>query len=165
MVRLGIVTGRTIGKNRDGQNDRLLLQVRMTNADDIQTVEYVALPGQDENPINGAKVYILEVGPAYKIAIGAEDGVTPAADIGEKWLYSLDSGGTLQALIKILNSGMIEINGNSDFAIRFDALNTALQGFVTSVNAALAGKLDGAGSPGTLTLDISTAKVNEVKLP
>lgn len=161
MVRTGIVKGREVGINRDGTTQRLLLQVQMSNPDDMQTVEYVPLPGQDENPINDSKVYILEVGPGYKIAIGADDGVTPTAAAGEKYLYSVDSAGAIQAILKLLSSGIIEVNGNADFAVRFDALDTALQNMLTALNADIVV----AGGAGSTTLDLSGAKVDEVKLP
>ena len=160
MVRTGTITGRTITTNRDGQNDRVMLQVQMTNPDDIQTVEYVGLPGQDENPINGSRVYIIEVGDSYKIGIAVDDGIAPGMDTGEKRLYSLSDAGAIQAFIKLLKTGIIEVNGNADFAVRFNALNTALQSMLTALNADIVS----AGGSGGTTLDISGAKVDEVKL-
>ena len=165
MVRTGTVTGREIRKNRDGDKPRLMLQVRLSAPDDIQTIEYVPQPGQDENPIDGTKVFIIQVSESYKIAVGADDGVEPAAATGEKWLHSLNDDGDVQARLKLLKSGIIEVNGNADNAIRFAALDTAFQTLVTAVNAALAGKLDGSGTPGALSLDLSGAKVDEVTLP
>jgi len=161
MTRTGKITGRTITTNRDGTNPRVMLQVQMTNPDDIQTVEYVSLPGQDENPIDGSRVFILEVGESYKIAIAVDDGVTPGMDTGEKRLYSVNDDAVIQAFINILKTGIIEINGDADFAVRFDALNTALQNMLTALNADIAS----AGGTGNTTLDISGAKVDEVKLP
>jgi hypothetical protein len=160
IVRTGTVTGREVGKNRDGDHDRLLLQVQISNADDIQTVEYVSLPGQDENPIDGTRVFIIDAGASYKIAIAADDGIAPAMSEGEKRLYSLDSSGTIQAFINMLKTGIIEINGNGDFAVRWTALNTGLQNMLTALNADIVV----AGGAGTTTLDISGAKVDEVKL-
>ena len=163
----GTVTGRTVTKNRDGTTQRLMLQVAISSPDDIQTVEYVPLPGTDANPINGSKVFIMAVANSYLIAFGADDGIAPSSDTGENFLYSVDDSGptaTVAALIKLLKSGIIEINGDNDFAIRFNALDTALQTFVTSLNALFATKADASGAAGALTLDISGAKVDEVKL-
>ena len=165
MTRTGKITGRTITTNRDGTNQRVMLQVQMTNPDDIQTVEYVSLPGQDENPIDGSRVFILEVGESYKIAIAVDDGVTPAMETGEKRLYSVSDAGDIQAELKILKTGIIEINGDADFAVRFTALETQMQLLVTAINAAFATKLNGSGAAGGIVLDLSTAKVDEVKLP
>jgi hypothetical protein len=105
------------------------------------------------------------VGNSYKIAVAANDGQAPDTNPGEQRLYSLDADGTLQAFIKLLASGVIHINGDADFAVRFDALDQALQLFVNQVNAALGGKLDGGGTPGATALDISGAKVDNVKVP
>lgn len=165
MTRIGKITGRTITTNRDGTNQRVMLQVQMTNPDDIQTVEYVSLPGQDENPIDGSRVFILEVGDSYKIAFAVDDGVTPAMATGEKRLYSQSDAGAIQAFINILKSGIIEVNGDADFAVRFTALEAQMQIMVTAINATFATKLNGSGTAGAVVLDLSTAKVDEVKLP
>lgn len=63
------------------------------------------------------------------------------------------------------NGTVLEINGNSDFAVGYTALNTALQTFITDLNAKLVTALSAAGSswPGT-SLDISGSKVDSVKL-
>jgi phage gp45-like len=164
IVRSGIITGREITKNKDGENDRVMLQVQVSNKDDIQTIEYVSLPGQDENPVDGSRIIIFEISPSYRVAIAVDEGVTPEMDEGEKRIYAL-SGSSVVSMIKLLKTGIIEINGNGDFAVRWTALNTALQTFVTSLNAALATKEDGAGSPGALTLDLSSAKIEEIKVP
>jgi len=59
----------------------------------------------------------------------------------------------------------LEINGNTDYAVSWTDLNTALQLLVTTINAKFLTKTDGVGSPGGLSLDISSAKVEGVKLP
>ena len=179
MIRTGIVTGREFKKNRDSGNDRLLLQVQVTDADDIHTVEYMSPPGEDSNPPNGAKVLIIDVGRAYKIAIAADDNVSPSMAEGEKKLYSI-SDGAIAAFINFLASGIIEINGNSDFAVRFNEMQSAFDEFKDDFNQLVTDytghKHDGvqsgsestavADTPGTeTTADISAAKVEEVKLP
>lgn len=164
MIQTGTVTGREVTTNRDGQNPRLMLQVQMSSPEDVRTVEYVPIPGQDENPVNGSRVFIAAVANSYLVAFGSDDGITPSTDTGEKFLYSLDDSGpaaVVAALIKLLKSGIIEINGNADFAVRFDALNSALQTMLASLNA----DIIAAGGTGNTTLDLSGAKVDEVKLP
>lgn len=161
MVKQGTVTGREVTTNKDGDTPRLMLQVRFSSDADIQTVEYVPLPGQDESPINGSRVYVIGIDESYKIAIAVNDGVEPTSATGEKYLYSVDDTGVVQAILKLYKSGIIEINGNADFAVRFDALDTALQTMLTALNA----DIIIAGGAGSSTLDISAAKVNEVKLP
>lgn len=159
-IRIGTVTGREVKKNRDGSNDRLMLQVEITDSDDIQTVELRNTSGEDNNPVNGLQVLILDVGSAFKLAIATDDGITPSMLPGEKKIYSIDAG-TISAFINFFLGGIIEINGNADFAVRFNALNTALQTMLTSLNADIVS----AGGSGNTTLDLSAAKVNDVKLP
>ena len=176
MIRTGIVTGREFKKNRDSGNDRLLLQVQITDADDVHTVEYMSPPGEDSNPPDGAKVLIIDVGRAYKIAIAADDNVSPSMAAGEKKLYSI-SDGAIAAFINFLESGIIEINGNNDFAVRynelksaFDEMKTDLNNFITVFNThtqVVSGSVAAApaGQATASTADISGAKVEEVKLP
>lgn len=178
MIRTGIVTGREFRKNRDGENNRLLLQVQITDADDVHTVEYMSPPGEDSNPPDGAKVLIIDVGRAYKVAIAADDNVQPSMGEGEKKLYSI-SDGAIAAFINFLASGIIEINGNGDFAVRyneletgFNQLKTDFNSFVTSVYnihshpTAPTGPISPPSASGSSSAaDISAAKVDEVKLP
>jgi hypothetical protein len=130
----------------------------------MQTVQYFNPAGEDAGPPIGSQVIILDVGPAFKVAIAVQDNIAPSSDPGEKTIYS-QQGDAVKAFINLLTSGIINLNGDADFAVRFNALETALQQLVTDINTALGGKLDGSGTPGTITLDVSGAKVDEVKLP
>ena len=176
MTRLGTIRGREITKNKDGTTPRVMLQVEMTSPDDIQTVELVTPPGMDVNPIDGSLVYIQTVGESYLIGFAFNDGVHPNMETGEKSIYAIDDTGTIQCFIDLLktgevdilgiaasiillSSGIIEINGNADFAVRYNALETKLQDMLTALNADIAS----AGGTGNTTLDISGAKVAEVK--
>ena len=96
-IRLGTVTGRRTDKNRDGGGDRLLLQVEMSNADDVQTVEMINAPGEDSNPPNGSQVLIVDLGPAFKAAIAADDGVDPSMSEAKR-SYTLLAPGRLRRL-------------------------------------------------------------------
>ena len=160
----GIVTGYEIGKNKTGTKDVVLLQVRITDKTDIQTVELMNNPGDDSVPALDSRVAILEVGPAWKIGIAVSDNITPIMQDGEKRIYSQDSG-VVKAFVAMLKSGIIEINGNTDFAVRFNALNTALQAFLTDLNTKLGIAFTAVGGtwPGT-SVDISGAKIDEVKV-
>ena len=162
---IGTVKGFQIGKNRDGINDVLLLQVEISDPDDIQTVEYMSSAGDDTIPPEGSRVTILSVGgSAWKIAIASNDNIAPSMSEGERKIYS-SSGGAIKAFVNFLSSGNLELNGNGNSSVTFTALNTALQLLVTSINATFATKLDGGGTPGALTLDISASEENTVRLP
>jgi len=160
----GIITGYEIGKNKTGTKDVVLLQVRITDKDDIQTIELRNNPGVDSIPALGSRVVILQITPSWKIAVATSDNITSDSSDGEMRLYSQDAD-VIMAFMKLLKSGIIEINGNGDFAVRFNALDTALQAFITDLNTKLTTAFTGVGGawPGT-SLDISGAKVDEVKI-
>lgn len=160
----GIITGYEIGKNQNGSKDVVLLQVRITDKDDIQTAELMNNPGDDSIPAVGSRVMILQAGSSWKIAIAASDDITPGVDAGEKKIYSQEND-TIKAFIFLLKSGIIHINGDNDFAVRFTALDTALQAFLTDLNAKLTTGFAAVPYtwPGT-SVDISGAKVDEVKI-
>lgn len=171
VIRLGKVTGRQIATNRDGSGDRLLLQVEMSNADDVQTVEMLNAPGENSNPPDDSQVLIVDLGRAFKVALAADDGITPDMAEGEKKLYSISSG-AIAAFIKLLASGVLELNGNADFAVRYNALETAFNQLKADYDAHTHLYTPGAGTPTQTaavavgsTADITGAKVDEVKLP
>lgn len=166
----GTVTGREIKKNRDGDKNVLLLQCSMQENDDVQSIEWNGQPGEMSNPINGSEIIIDDVGESYKIGIACDDGIEPTTDVGEKKYYSLDSGGAISAFINLLNTGIIELNGNGGNAVKYAELNTGLQNLVTQMQAELVkiaagiASAGGAYTPGTLSVDISASEAAEVKL-
>lgn len=72
---------------------------------------------------------------------------------------------TLRTSGKVIvdQASAVEFMGNSRTLVTWSQLNTALQTFKTSIETALGTKLDGAGSPGSLTLDISSAEADKLK--
>ena len=109
---VGTVKSSTVGLNRDGTIPVRLLQVEITDADDIQTIELFTQAGEDYNPPVGSSVFIVKSGESWKIAIACDDGITPSSDEGERILYS-SSGGVIQGQIYIKNDGTIEISNSN----------------------------------------------------
>lgn len=165
---IGTVRGFEIGPNRDGTNDVLLLQVEMSDPDDIQTVEYFSGAGDDTIPPAGSLVTIFSVGRAWKIAIASNDNIAPSMSEGERKIYSSD-GGVIKAFINWLSSGILELNGNSDFAVRFNALETGFNALRSDHNTFLTHVHGASGTPPVppavpSTASIAAAKVDEVKI-
>lgn len=174
----GIVKGYEIKKNRDGSQNVLMLQVEISGSNDPQSVEYMSHAGDDHIPPVDSIVTILEAGRAWKIAIASNDGVDFDSSLseGERKLYA--PGG---ASIIFKDDGTIEINGNADNAVSFADLQTALNNFKTSIDAGIAGSITGhthlttgpppaptgpgVGAAPPVTIDITAAKVSDVKLP
>lgn len=183
-MKIGIVTGREIKKNRDGDKNVLMLQCTMEEKEDVQSVELITQAGDDTNPPNGSAVMILEAGESYKIGIAVDDGIVPEVDEGDKKLYSIDAG-VIKAFIKFLKNGDLELNGNADNAVRYSKLEEAfnqLKGdfdaFVDKYNPHIhvtTATIGASATPGVIsattsqgvktTADISDAKIDEVLMP
>lgn len=119
-------------------------------------------PADGENliitPVNNSGSFIVSIG-------GINQNISPDTARGERRIYSVSSDGAeIKAIAKFKNDGTIELNEATSFAVKYDELVTALNTFKTAINSELALKLDGAGSAGTVTIDISSAKSDKVKL-
>jgi phage gp45-like len=189
MALIGEIKGRDIGPNRDGDHDVLLLDVELTEPDDVQTVEWMAHTGDDINPPDGSKVVVVSLGDAWQVAISADDLIAPTVEPGERELYS-SQGGTRKATVRLhrdgkvdiqadgkarltlLPDGTIELNGNQDYLVRFSALEKAFNELQKKHNDFMSAYVPGtpilAGVPESGTsykslADISSAKVEDLK--
>jgi hypothetical protein len=83
---------------------------------------------------------------------------------GETTIFSTDAAGaTVKARIDLKADGNIYLNGTSKYLVTWGALDLALSGLITALNAKFATKLDGGGAVGGLTLDISGAKATTLR--
>lgn len=90
-TRVGIVTGRHTEVNRESGGPAVrLLQVQITDHEDVQTVQLVGQAGEEVNPPNGSLVLLLPAGQGFKLAAGTDDGVVPIMAVGGKRLYAVD---------------------------------------------------------------------------
>lgn len=160
MVTVGIVKKTRIDKNRKGGESVRLVEVQISDPEDVQTVELFTRAGDDYNPPVGSQILVVFPSTQWAIAIGFQDGVDPEALEGEKFLYSVSEIGAVAAIIKLLKTGVIELNGNTVGVAR---LNDTIQanvttdpaflgpaGWVTAVHAAL-------GLPGSAPVIINGA--------
>lgn len=187
MADIGSIVGSELDENFDGDGKVRMLQVEFTE-DDVQSVELTSICGVDYNPPDDAIGFCLDIFNSGRICISSSDEIEPSVNKGEIEIYSSDSGskksriylmkdGTIQII-----SDLIEINGNTDYAVRFNELKTQFDELVQKFNA-LVNLFNTHGhiyTPGPLppaysaipvlqatasTADISGAKVEEVKLP
>lgn len=136
MIRTGKVVNSEIASNKDGDTSVRMLSVQMTDGDDVQSVEYYDDGGSDYRPPDGAEVVVIDVSPSHRVAIAVDDLLTPAVSKGEKEIYSTDTAGTAKAATVLLkNDGTIEILDNTDFAVRYGALETKLAELESNLNA------------------------------
>ena len=162
---VGIVTGRRIGKNRDGDKNVLILQVELITGEDTRSIEIFS--SADFNPANGTRVYICDVSDSYQVAVATSDGLTPEVEPGEVEIYSTDNPVTTkQARIYLNKDGEIILNQGTKSAVSYGELLTGLQNELSTINQnfqTIASSL-GITLP-TVTLNISSAEVKKVKLP
>lgn len=128
--------------------------------------ELYQLPGVFARPVKDARGIMLNVGPGrrYTVVIATHDyrvNINIAA--GETAIYSTDSAGTVKARIDLDAAGVIKLNGATKRLVTYAELNTALGLMVTAINAAFATKVNGGGTAGTVTLDISAAETQTVR--
>lgn len=166
MLLVGKIKGYEIGKNRDGVTNVRLLQVEISDPSDIQTVELFNDDGVDSLPPLNSFVVIQKAGNAWKLATAVNDNIAPDSTLlhGEKKIYSSDAG-IIKGFITFLKTGILRINGKNDYAVRYNELDTAMQSLISKINLALAAKLDGVGSSGTVVQDFTDAKVTTVLMP
>jgi hypothetical protein len=120
----------------------------------------LASPGDDVRtimiPVGRGRYSVCIAGHNYALNISVSKGGTV--------LYSTTPDGkTLKAKIYLKPDGSIELNGSSKTFVTHAELNTALQTFITALNLNFGTKLDGAGAPGVLSVDISSAATSTLK--
>lgn len=123
---IGIVTGSQLNKNKDGDSLVLLLQVQLTDPDDIQSIEFMRGSNIETKPPKDSAIYIVEAGKAYKIAVAVDDGVLPDPTLleGEIEHYSSVSGNRIgKHRIKV--DGSHVFNDGVDFAIKYTEMEKA----------------------------------------
>lgn len=115
MTQIGTVTGQEIKKNRDGSIAVRLLQVQISNESDVHTVQYMNPAGEDSAPINGDKVEIHSIGPAFKFALAVEDQNNAASmPSGEKNLYARDDNGAIKIALRLRKDGKISVTNDAN---------------------------------------------------
>lgn len=125
--------------------------------------------GMDSSPIkNMTAIYSNTSNDAESVVIGYIN-TNQIAQQGETRLFSLDSNGSLKSYVHLKNDGTIEMNGDSDFLIKFNELQTILNTLATNINAehtAIAsaiGLLGGSYVPTPITINITSAKNERIK--
>lgn len=89
---------------------------------------------------------------------------------GEKRVYSVNPNtGDLSFSIHLRTDGTCEVGGNTDNAVRYSPLNTAINGLDSAINielgkiSAAIASLGGSYVVTPITTDISSSKINEIK--
>lgn len=182
---IGRVTGSEIKKNRDGDKKVVLLQVEITDPDDIQTVQSMGAAGVNSNPVNDSIVFIAQAGNAFKIAVAVDDGIEPTAKRGEYEIYS-SKDGVKKSSAYCDEDGNLILNFGTDFAVRFSELKAAFDQLKADYDQSMVvvsnhSHNDSLGAPTTTpllpsppfptpgiqptTADIDPAKIDDIMVP
>ena len=146
----------------------------------IKSSRQVLPPGIDAVPIEGDQgiIIVLEESMGKTVAIGVYP--DPQAESGEVRIYSRDDDGVLQAYSLHKKNGILELNGNTDFAVAFndlksgfDSLKSDFNTFVTTIYNLHTHISAGPGNPTAVpiptgsisTASIDASKVDTVVLP
>lgn len=124
-----------IAKYRGGSNYSLIVKSK-ANGNPYQTKNAFG-PGIEINPANGERLVVTRIGgsDSYLLNIaGLSDKVAPGTNPGERRFFSVDNSGNLSAFIKLKNDGIAELNGNTDFAVKYLELETAFNQLKTDFN-------------------------------
>jgi hypothetical protein len=135
--------------------------------------DQVAPFGDDSCPVQGMDaIYMDTANDDLPVIVGFINTNQMAAP-GEKRFFSMkqnEDGSYSEAFYTWMKAdGTYEIGGNVDNSVRYAALNAALQTQIAKMELQLteiaAGIATAGGSytPGDITLDISAAKINEIK--
>lgn len=142
------------------------IKVLRFGKDDIQTAEPILPFGIDSKPVKDLLgVHADTMDEEASVVLGYILHSETTSE-GETRIYATDTDGTEVFDIYLKNDGTCEFGGNVDFFIRYNALNTALQTFVTDLNTKLSAAFTALGGtwPGT-SLDISDSKIDNIKSP
>lgn len=139
---IGIVTGYTVGPNKDGTAQRILLQVQF-DPGNVKTIELFQGSGEDSNPATGSRVFVTQASESYKITGMSSGNITPESLPGEKEIYSTDPLGAAKlARIKLDGTGLIGIqNTAQSFIDLIDTLIDEIEGLQLVGSAVLPGSI------------------------
>lgn len=102
------------------------------------TAQHCFGPGIEINPANGENLVIsrMKGSSRYMVTIGGvNQDILPDTDRGERRIYSVSSdGATIKAIAKFKNDGVLELNGASSFAVKFEELETAFNTLKSEYN-------------------------------
>jgi len=132
--------------------------------------------GDDSPPLPEDRVFIIEKEGTGRYCIIGVLVQSQGAEPGEKKLFSRDENGELKSLIYLKKDGIIELNGNADFAVRFSELESGFNQLKSDHNNFLlhvhSGVTTGPGVSGPATppatqstASVAGSKIEDIKVP
>ena len=159
---------KTISTEFDNAKRRIIKFLRL-GKEDVQTSVQASPFGSDTNPPANMRAIYVQTGVKGDTFIIGFINTDLVAEVGENRFFSTDKDGNLIFEARMRNDGTFEIGGSVDNLIRFNKLNIELQKLIVSLQLELANiaigivGVGGAYAPGVLSLNISSAKIDELK--
>lgn len=164
MGKMSIVKELLYKKKGSAPGKSIVLKTRSAGDQERET-EHYQLHGISSGTTPDSRAVEVSTGTAGRVIIATHNyNLEVEVEAGQTKIYSTSADGkTLKSVIDLDVDGNILLNGDSKTFVTHSELNTALQTFVTALNTNLAAKLDGGGTAGVLTIDISSAATTTVK--
>lgn len=131
-MEIGTVKSTSIDNNQDSKKKFIILEVEVSESDDIQDVQLVSLSGIKSRPETGERVFILDFGGGLKIGVAVEDNIETDKEEGERDLYSTENG-ERKASITLKKNGDVIFNDGSDYA----ALASKVDDFISRLDTVI----------------------------
>lgn len=151
------------------KNGERTIKIVVGGTSDVRQTDDIGMPGIDASPIRGMKaIYAPTQVEGEEVIIGYiidNQEVKP----GEIKIYSQDENGVKKFYAYFKKDGTCNFGGDQDNLVRYKPMDQAFQQIVSFIMEQLpliaAGIATGGGSytPGTLTIDTSSAKIEEIK--
>ena len=180
LANLVEISTTTIGQYPGDISGDSIIATLKGSASKGETAQVYAQAGFISRPAKSTKGIRLRIG-SLDIIIGAFNYKVPLpTNPGDSKLYSTDSDGNEAATIKALADGILEINGNADFAVAFNDLKAGFDALKADLNTFITTKYNlhthvSVTSLGTPTVPIPTgsstaasidaSKIDSVKVP
>lgn len=149
---------------------RNIIKVLRFGKSDIQTAYNIQPAQTDANPIKDMVAVYGETSTKGDTVIIGYINKNQIALSGEHRIFAQDDNGLLKTYIHLKKTGIVEIAGNIDNAVRFNPLNVGLQAETSAINIELSKIAVALNSivpsiyiPTPITLNINASKINEIK--
>lgn len=125
--------------------------------------------GEDSNPLKDMSAIFADTSENGEPVIVGYVNKNQIAAIGEKRMFSLKEDGSISSFLWLKNNEEIHINGDTDFFVKFNPLNSSVTQLENDINAELTkiaqaiSTLGGSYVVQPINADISQSKTEKIK--
>lgn len=159
----------TISKVKQATSE--FIKVLRYGKDDVQTADQYTPFGIDSKPVADTYALHATTGDNGESVILGYLSNSEDTEEGEINIFATDSDGNEVFRISLKNDGTVTFNGSDDNLIRYSSYESINNTLATNINAELTKiaaaitSLGGAYTPSTISVDSSSAKIDELLIP